>query len=64
MRLCQLLISSMYDPSDGNEYHGAAILAMLGPWDGAATYSAARGWTFGPVRVCFSGQTERDLAPE
>ena len=44
--------------------HGSDILAMIGDWDGAAKYSANQGWVFGPVRVCFSGQTERDLATE
>ena len=38
------------------------ILVLLGSWDGEATYTAQTGWTFGPVRVCYSGQTERDCA--
>lgn len=44
--------------------HGDAVLAMLGDWDGDAKYSASHGWAFGPVRICFSGQTERDLASQ
>ena len=38
------------------------ILAMLGVWDGEATYTKAQGWTFGPVSIRYSGKTERDLA--
>lgn len=42
--------------------NGETVLAMLGTWDGEATYSAATGWIFGPVAIRFSGRTERDLA--
>lgn len=42
--------------------HGDAIIEMLGSWDGEARYSKSHGWQFGPVRVCFSGRTERDIA--
>ena len=38
------------------------ILAMLGVWDGEATYTKAQGWTFGPCRIHYTGRTERDLA--
>ena len=44
------------------QQNGESILAMLGDWDGEAVYSKSHGWTFGPVRVCFSGRTERDCA--
>ena len=44
------------------QQHCEAIMAMLGSWDGDASYAKATGWTFGPVRICFSGQTERDCA--
>ena len=41
---------------------GGHVLACLGAWDGEAQYSSTIGWTFGPVRVHFTGRTERDLA--
>ncbi len=44
--------------------NGAAILARIGGWDGEVTYNSAQGWTFGPVRIHFTGRTERDVASE
>ena len=38
------------------------VLALLGDWDGDATYTKMKGWTFGPARVHFTGRTERDVA--
>jgi hypothetical protein len=38
------------------------VLAMLGDWDGEATYTKDHGWTFGPCRIHYTGRTERDLA--
>jgi hypothetical protein len=40
------------------------ILPALGNWDGDALYSSTIGWTFGPVRIHFSGVTERQCASE
>jgi len=37
-------------------------LRLMGDWDGDAAYTKARGWTFGPVRIHFTGMTERDIA--
>lgn len=42
--------------------NGEEITRMLDNWDGAATYTKATGWTFGPVRIHFTGRTERDIA--
>lgn len=44
--------------------HGDAILAKPGAAEAVATYSKARGWEFGPVRVDFTGRTERDVCIE
>jgi hypothetical protein len=41
-----------------------AILSKLGTWDGEATYTVKSGWLFGPVRIHFSGLTERQCANE
>ena len=38
------------------------VLALLDDWDGEATYTKEKGWTFGPARVHFTGRTERDVA--
>ena len=42
--------------------NGDTILPLLGDWDDLATYNKDSGWTFGPVTICFSGRTERDVA--
>lgn len=42
--------------------NGQFILTLLGDWDEDWTYSKATGVTLGPVRVHFTGRTERDIA--
>ena len=44
--------------------NGDLIISLMGDWDGEATYIKAAGWTFGPVRVYFTGRTEREVANE
>ena len=44
--------------------NGETLLGMIGDWDGEATHNRITGWTFGPVRVCLSGRTERDCTME
>ncbi len=39
-----------------------AVIRLMGDWDDDAQYSSTTGWTFGPVRVHFTGATERDVA--
>ncbi len=42
--------------------HSEEILRLMGTWDGDAKYTKATGWTFGPVRIHFTGKTEREIA--
>ncbi len=44
------------------QHNADQVLALIGDWDGKATYSKAKGWTFGPARVYYTGRTERDVA--
>ncbi len=44
------------------QHHEEKILRLLGTWDGKAQYSSTTGWTFGPVRIHFTGKTEREIA--
>ncbi len=46
-------------------YAGAQMgLLTICDWDGKAIYSKGQGWVFGPVRIHFTGRTERDVASE
>ncbi len=47
-----------------SQAHGEFIITLLGDWKGNWVYTKASGVTFGPVRVHFTGKSEREIASE